>query len=530
MSSRNLSVVVEPERWDDSLDALARLLAPITRTRPDMLKTLLARGPVTLESDLTPSEARNLSARLEAIGVPCEISGAEPDLARTIADNPDIDAMLNELGIATIEVAEDSELIGEVERRLAQDANPPRISKPHVHAAEPPHPRPESPSNEDDQPAVARTLLGGFQSFDHDVQEVLKKARSEDKSPGWNQLFPDLDAGEEPAAVTPEVEATPSQDRTLDVEGLEALLEKDARAEPARPAERPTQETEPASAPARKPTVPALEDSPDIVRRDDAVAAARLSRAFLDSERKPPYAPSGFDPRPEHPPGIAALFSVIAPGAGQIFNGDDDEALTYAWQAVVLVPWYLSVRDAHRKAEKIRDYWAPRPEPGTTIRALKYTFAWWVAAASVVFMIGWFSTTIYGVVTRPALEGVTEADVTRAFDDAKLFVTEARVDGLDALASAQIDAPRKQFTMDDEERAERLFRIGYSRCTAGQFAACQSAMKKVTGLDKSHRRAFRLQTWASTQQRTPDGSPMPDVGEVEPLSEFEIDQHRNGSE
>lgn len=528
MSSRNLSVVVEPERWDDSLDALARLLAPVTRTRPDMLKTLLARGPVTLESDLTPSEARNLSARLEAMGVPCEISGAEPDLARTIADNPDIDAMLNELGIATIEVAEDAELFAEVDRRHTENVAPTQNSKLWAQAAEPRQSSPEPPSHADEQPAAARTLLGGFQSFDHDVQAVLKKARSEDKSPGWNQLFPDLDSSEEPAAPH-KADPTPSGARTLDVEGLEELLEKDTRPETTKPPEkRPAPNAGHVSPAAPKPAK--LEESPDILRRDDAVAAARLSRAFLDSERKPPYAPSGFDPRPEHPPGIAALFSVIAPGAGQIFNGDDEDALTYAWQAVVLVPWYWSVRDAHRKAEKIRDYWAPRPEAGTTIRALKYTFAWWVAAASVVFMIGWFSTTIYDVVTRPALEGVTEADVTRAFDDAKLFVTEARVDGLDALASAQVNAPRKQFTMDDEERAERLFRIGYSRCTAGQFAACQSAMKKVTALDKSHRRAFRLQTWASTQHRTPDGSPMPDVGEIEPLSEFEIDQHRKGSE
>ena len=84
--------------------------------------------------------------------------------------------------------------------------------------------------------------------------------------------------------------------------------------------------------------------------------------------------------------------------------------------------------------------------------------------------------------------------------------------------------------MSDEERAERLFRIGYPECVNRQYDMCVAAMKRVTSIRPSFRAAFRLQAWASAQRDSQaPREPMPDVGPVETLMEYELDQSGRAS-
>lgn len=532
---RIFSVVVQPKRWGRSLSELANLLAPVTGSPPAALEKLLNRGPVTVETDLTPASAHQLCARLEALGIPAEIDGDEPELARTIADNPDIDQMLAQMGVSTIEVADDSELAEDVNRRLG-DARP-NTETPDAGRAE-------------DEPRNAKTLLGGFQTLDPEVQSVLAAARGGDRvlpeppksteqaAPGaietpetrpksgddenpWGELFPGIGNSREARSQR---QPEPVTQPTLEATNLDSILEEDSA--DARPSSAVDDvisgEFEPGAVDVEGGNAFEEEFAPP--DRERSIEAARLSRAFLDRSGKPPYAPDGFDPRPDHSPAVAAILSAIAPGAGQVFNGDSDDALDYGWKSFMLFPWYQSVRQAHQKGERIRTHWAPRPESGAFVASLKYMVAWWVCFASVLFMLSWFSTAIYDAVTRPDVPETSAQDVRRALDDANLYVLQARVDSLDAVAAYRDSKPEQKFTMTPEERAERLFRIGYVECQSGDYRTCESTMKKVTSLDRTNRHAFKLQTWASMQQRTRKKRPMPDVGVIESLNDLELQE------
>lgn len=247
-----------------------------------------------------------------------------------------------------------------------------------------------------------------------------------------------------------------------------------------------------------------------------------MSAALAPSHdpNRPPHAPQGFDDSPPHLPEVAALLSALAPGAGQIYNGEDDEALDYGLKAFLIKPWYESVIDAKERAEKIATYWAPPPEKGSTFRAIRYLVVWWICVAfiavSLAFLISWG----WEMATREPAVAITVEEIAVVHEDARTEVRLARIEAMRALSQAQLDIPEERFTMSDEERGERLFIIGYRHCEDRNYSTCEAIMRRVTGLRESHIDAFRLQAWASTA-RGGKIDPMPDVGPVPTLSDFE---------
>lgn len=465
MSSPTFAVIVEPHRWQRSPEELARLLEPLTGVSSTILVTLLQRGPVTVEADLSLLGAQNLLSRLQGLGIPAAIQG---------------------------------------------DAEPTR-------QVAPPPPSFEATSESEPEEDVARTISGRPTSAEPTIQLGMAASAPSPTSPqaGWGSLFPDLDT---PTPVLP-TNAKNAKTNPLPVSLFEDDHDLNAPdLAPAPPAAVPTANllTTPVSvkqAPEQQPT-PSLSEAPK-----------PIAEAFRRTEERAPYAPTGYDDRDPHLPLLARFLSAIAPGAGQIYNGDDDLALDYGLKFFLLKPWWAAVRHAGRRAERIRDFWLPWPKPGALLRALRYAAGFWFVNLSIVGIVAFIVNT--ALERRiPEDPGITDADRASAQRDANARVVAARIAALDALAEAAQEQRVSEYTMSDTERAARIFRVAYGYCVQKDYFRCEALMKRAYTLNRAESRALRLQAWASVQARTPDGSQMPDVGPVESLSEFELEQFR----
>lgn len=255
---------------------------------------------------------------------------------------------------------------------------------------------------------------------------------------------------------------------------------------------------------------------------------SRLQEAFVGTEEtRPPYQPKGFDRRPEHVPLLAAMLAVLAPGAGHIFNGQNARGQGLAVKGLLLWPWVQSVRESLDYAEKVRTYYAPRPEPGALRRAIVYGLRWW-GFMLVVFAISFWS--LFSLIEYREAE--RERGWRLQFQEVVFFgndvVEDAILDAREAAENAEIPEEGKEedprFSMDKSERARRLYIIGYHYCLAGEYSMCEAAMRRVTTLVRDNRDAFRLQAWAGIQANDPrDTSKMPEVAPVPSLEAFELE-------
>lgn len=569
MSLRTHAVVVHPDRWSRPTEELARLLAPITGAEIAGLTAALERGPMTVEADLSPRDAKALQQRLAQLGVPAEVRGADGSATDTGSRPPALPG-----GLPTEEIPRTPAL----PRR--REVVTEEISRP-----------PLSASEADDDETNGVNIPGALEAMEgpRATDELPRRRRSTqmgmapaDKTPteGWGALFPDLagpppddEASEEPEArkipsldeLESEAESIPpsltpgepAERRTAELDrdgrrqrsrtvpgglGGDSVTGKPAnepaakKTEPAAPSlpepgasppePRPVPET-PESHPAARneptPTPPSSTPTAEQVEASRSFDGSQLAGILPDKEDRPPYAPNGFDPRPEHPPQVAALLSALAPGAGQVFNGEDDKALSYGLKFWMIKPWIDAVRDAHERAEKIRTYWAPRPESGAFAGAIKYLLAFWLCVALSSTLLYWGGDKLIDAARREPEPTIGPEQIAASLDDAETQVLNARVKGLDAVQEASLDAePRAQYTMSDKERASRLFALGYRECRSRNYAICEAMMKRISELQNAHRPAIKLQAWASLSQRGGADQPMPDVGEVPTLSELEL--------
>ena len=267
--------------------------------------------------------------------------------------------------------------------------------------------------------------------------------------------------------------------------------------------------------------------------------ASVIRQAFVDSEEeRPPFKPRSYDPRPPHIPALAAILSFIAPGAGQIFNGEEEKAQRYGMSFFLVVPWVLSIVQAARYGEKVRTYYAPRPEQGAGKRALVYGLKWWLSVAVVAVVV----TSMYGQLEEH-LEQRESSRQALVLQEMLHYANDAVEDGVEdgagaaEVAAAEWEARQEEEraaepSMDPEERARRLFIVGYHYCAGRNYEMCQQMMSRVTSLVPGNRDAFRLQAWASMQSRAAraDREPIPEVsGEVPTLNEFEVQLATEGA-
>ena len=527
--SRNFSVIVEPHRWQRSSDELARLLEPVTGVSSPVLVSLLLRGPITVEADLSHLGAQNLVKRLIQMGIPAAIADVdEPtiDEPKTIitapkrlkTSDPDLDHALNALGIIDIEISDDIDVAG----HFGGPSTGAKLPAPRI---------PKAVSAPTTATAPVKTNLNRLPAPSQNAP--LDIGPTTIPSGGWGALFPDLDDG--PQTVEMPIDSTVILPAKRPVP-TKSLFEDDDEDPPMRmPGEPvvpvgaafldsiPEAVTHPIK-PALKPTV----DAQPVPAPFEPSKAEPIVEAFKAREDRAPYAPAGFDDRTPHIPNLARALSIIAPGAGQIYNGDDDQALEFGFGFWKIKPWFDSAKEAHRRAEKVRDFWLPWPKPGALFRALRYAFGFWFVVLAIVGIVGFVVSTALDR-RVPKETGPTENDWKIVVQDDNSRVVSARIAALDAMAEAA-DNRDSEFIMDDTERAARIFTVGFGYCQKNDFARCEELMKRAYSLNRSERRALRLQAWASVQARTPDGSKMPDVGEVETLGEFEMELFRKEQE
>ncbi len=483
MSLRTHAVVVQPERWTGAPAELARVLAPLVGMEAAALADALARGPMTVEGDLSASEARALADRLATMGVPAEVQPPMPMLARPAG-----------AGGLKIDGA--------------------RIT--------------------DEVPRTRSTTMMGFKPMVTD----------EPDNSGWGAVFPDLAAKPVPAL-------TKAAPRSLDdLEDVDASPPRGARAAPVELTPPLRRETGATPAPAAKtggpPALP-IAASPPVAPPAKPVAvtpsAAVRSKApikpsgfdgsklaaLLPSEEveRPPHKPVGYDPRPEHHPPFAVMFAVMAPGGGHVFNGYDDEAIDVAFRFWAVVPWVQSVRRARADAEKIRTFWAPRPDDGSGLRAFKFVFSFWLCVGLIAGLLAWGVPAVVRAVSHEPVEvGIGPEQVATSLESAVTRVLGARVKALGALERASADLiPEPKYTMTEAERSERLFAIGYYECQRRAFMMCEAMMRRVLELKPGFGPAIRLQAWASVSKNG-RVEVFPAMAVVPSLNEIELNKMR----
>ena len=474
MPQRDHAVIVEPQRWKRPTVELARLLVPMTGAELGVLARVLERGPMTVEGDLSLSDAEALARRLQTLGVPVRVAqaGVAADPAR------------------------------EPERPRAL-----RLPRP---AEEPESPR----SVVDEAPTSGDTSEGGWGALFPDLAPSSGSAQR--PVPSLDELSGEEHEHMPPALVPDRLRGTLS--------GLPVSPVGHADDE-APPAAKP--EHTPPLAREVQPPPPSPATTPDRRTPASFAGGSLISELVGSSQERPPYEPAGFDPRPEHLTAVATILSALAPGAGQVFNGDGARALDYGLKFFLVKPWIDSVRDAQTRAEKIRTHWAPRPEEGTFWRALRYAGAWWLSVGLCITLVVWGVKIAGNLSDRTPETTIGPAQWARAVEEGQMKALAARVAALDAVQAAAADIVRDPpFTMSDAERASRLFVIGYAECRTRNLVMCEQMMKRVAELVPGHARALKLQAWASVAQRGRSDALIPDVGDVPTLSDIEMRELR----
>jgi hypothetical protein len=469
----------------------------------------------------------------------------------------------------------DEQDLGSIEDFFAAPGDP--FSQPSptptTPAPEPPVTRPAPRPSFDADPGAPVVNAPAAASPTPETEQVAD-ADAASSGNAWSMLFPDLEPREdEPQSATPEVATRPGPASNLAMGGLSgddagevsskgAVAPERASlfgggasprpqepsvgapqvggalfgAEPARSAERAPAAAESPSVAASTPlqppstgvTPPQQPASSGIKRpasRD--FQGGRILDAFSAQNKgdEPPFKPEGFDSGIPHSNILATLFAVIAPGAGQVYNGDDDDALGYGLKFFLIKPWIDGVKEARERATQIAGYWAPRPPEGNFLRTFRYIGAFYVAASFIGATLFWFGSVAYERANRKPPPLYTESEVALSVDGARSRVREARIAGLDSLGEAMQELSARGSEMSDKERAERLYLQGYGECLSNKFMSCEAMMRRVLKFDTTHRDAMRLQAWASLR-RAGGSQPIPKVDEMGSLQDYELEQEK----
>ncbi|MEM1349847.1 MAG: hypothetical protein AAGI01_14895, partial [Myxococcota bacterium] len=529
---------------------LTRLLATELGVGEQAVEVMLSRGPLTVEADLTQPEARALVKRLQGRGIPSRALGPGQDASRPVSGSPPQRVELFEQPtldfVSDLQHAMDHAFDGQVAPGSVQ----PRFGVPA------PASEPLGPTGD------PTTLLFSVPEVPGEPEpaEALTQSAPPNPEPmhgGWGALFPGMERPDAPASraeldaastelwygsselpqepVALGLGASPTLGAWRDVLPADAKA-PEVRQEPARlefgqapvlqedPTDRlPAISSEPLKAPALRgladERVPAATSTPRVAGKPD------LIQVFAAGEGEP-HTPQGYDARGPHSASIAMTLSIFAPGAGQVFNGQDAEASHYGSFFFLIKPWIDSVRKAREDGQLIEDYKLPRPEDGNFARAMRYMAVWYCMIAVVVYVFSW--TAKRTIAQWDKDPGPTPEEIALRYDaldaaapplyDALLRAGAAAKEAAEQIPPDELDLSK----MSNEERATRLYIIGLEHCRANDYPACFEFMERVTKLDTSQHDAYRLQTWA-TMCIAGTTSEMPEVEETRTLEEFDFE-------
>ncbi len=181
----------------------------------------------------------------------------------------------------------------------------------------------------------------------------------------------------------------------------------------------------------------------------------------------------------EHPPKQAALWSVVAPGAGQAYNHEFGRALTFALTSFLVVPWIASVVDAWRRAAEISEE-PPRVAPDTS-GAARLAAGFWIAA-----IIAATSLTLAHRLTLPDQGAIEALGADNDVDIAPPTPVgpESESSALEAQLEAQLD--------EDRAEAQRLVIEARRSCDTGDYHRCRLLAETALDRDEANADAMRL--------------------------------------
>lgn len=568
MPERAYAVVVDPERWEGDLDVLARRLGRSMGQKSGVIADMLERGAVSVDVDLRRQEAEMLCRRIARLDVPVAVETEGGDTVvrgGELVDVADGGSEPDGSGGSTSDESSVSEASAEGRRgsggadRASGEASGGPSGWESVIDGESSGAQPAGSS--DAPESAARTAessgpTGAESEADGDFQN---EEETESEPPALGELVDDdvpetggagfggsetgtgaASEGESSELSVPapggvgELGSEPPEDDRASGEAVQEGVadfslddadspvvdgsweEAGGTGEVGTGASSSNAAGAPGSgAESSTEFDAAAEESFEQSTSSEEFDGQRMAEALAGSDESEGRYGHAFDGRAEHIPLFGALLSVLAPGAGQLYNGEEEKARAYARRFVLLRPWWESVRDAKEVGDEIHAGNRPKPEEGNIRRALRHLGTVYGAFFALLSLL-WVGTRIaseWGPTAGPDRQKVERREMAVA--EAAHMLQQSRIRARTAAASHQRDAGR-----DDEDtaaerrrRASKLFRIGHRACRHHNYRECAETMDRVREIDDAFQReAIELSTWAHFRMRASGADrPMPDI-------------------
>ena len=220
-------------------------------------------------------------------------------------------------------------------------------------------------------------------------------------------------------------------------------------------------------------------------RRGHDALDALSANPPLDAEARYERLKGGVE-RDERSPALAAAWSLLAPGAGQAYNGERGRAVTFALAGVFVLPWVLSVVDAVRVAGALREG-KRRGKPQATKLSLTIVAGWWVfvvVAALGIQAIDRATTRPVIVVDPPTVDSPAGSGVA---DDPE-----------DPNPVPEVDRGPAEHRAEIRRQVDALVLEARRACAAGRCEECVRLVEEALELDESSRAAQQLHVEAVT--------------------------------
>lgn len=483
-------VIVTASGWSGTTDELAELLAARFRAPALRWRMALQRGEVEVACPQAQEQALQMAEELRRMGVPVRVEVPPPVAASSgtqviAAGHTLLGAPSGEADAAAFAGTVMGRPFGDDDdasvTRYAQSASHEAVVAPPSRASRP-QPLPPPP---DDLWAAA---------LDADAARL----RSVPLAPSASPTTPASEVPRPAIAATPSEDALPAD---LPKRGWEAVLGQIPVApravavapEPVPIASMSWDERATVVLPQRSDADDPSEESfaADFAEELGAVARGTDPLGRADASSEPPKflrlsRPEG--PAVVRDATLAALLSLLGPGAGQAYNGDVARGLTFALMAPFGLPWLWSVVDAWRVAAT---------QPSTPMPPLRR-----IAGVGV---LGWCLVGALGIVWT-TVDRLTERPVV---DTPQVAVAPPRAGRSDP-PRPPIDETPAESREAREVAVQGLLDQAQTACTDGVWAVCRSLAEQALDQDETNRDARRLHVWAvAALHAESEGSALP---------------------
>lgn len=197
-------------------------------------------------------------------------------------------------------------------------------------------------------------------------------------------------------------------------------------------------------------------------------------------------------PEPEvaasaHSPVVAGLWSVLAPGAGQAYNGDLQRGITFALSGLFVIPWFYSIFDAVSRAADLRSRGRiPRSAP-------------W--KPRVILVLGFWCGAVVLLAAGSLLVRALEDPPARSAPEEVASSVPTVRPVAQARPAATIEEPAGDESPAEIRAAERrevsaILEIAAVACAEARYLECRRLTEQALEIDDSSRDAQRMHAQA----------------------------------